>query len=395
MSALRRAATRFAAAGPVPVFVAVGPRFRDRTEELALRPELRLASSPRHASILLVAGKVPAECEEGLARVHDQVPGPRATVGWHTGQGSGAGPGRWLAAVRGLEVATLVGERADPVSQILEVGRQLIRGERPPEPTLLPDEPPWPWRGKGPFGQGGEGMMGGRPYGRPMAMTADDLRDGLALDRLELTLGPFFPPFPPGLTLQVALQGDVIQSVAMVRAPFVQPLPEIFRRALREPVLTGALNAARARLLLRRTARVLRAAGAGALADRALGLAVAEAPAPARVRRLRTLVRWGGSLAALGGSGARSNVDVGVRLEGWLEEAERSLGRAGQTDPEEWTGPAATLRGLGPPFDDEPDPAGALEGLAETLPGLEWGEATLVASALPLSPYGEGEEGGQ
>jgi len=391
VSALRRAAGRFAAAGPIQLFAAPGPRFRDRSEDLTLRPELRLTSSPRHASILLVAGPVPAECEKALARVHDELPRPRVTVRWGGGERvERSGPRLSRGDSPGAPVVVPEGE--DPVPALLEAGRRLVRGERPSEPELLPDEPPWPWRGQGPYGQGGEGMMGGRPYGRPLAMTAEDLRDGLALDRLELALGPFFPPLPPGLVLQVALQGDVIQDVDVARAPFVQPLPDVFGRALREAVPAEALETARVRLLLRRAARVLRAAGAGALADRGLGLAVAPATDPAAVGRFRALVRRGGSLRALRGSGSRSGVDVGTRVEGWLEQAERALARARRTGPDERTGPAADLRALGPPFDGDAEPAEALEGLGDTLPGLEWGEAALLVAGLRLAPYGGGEE---
>ena len=64
-------------------------------------------------------------------------------------------------------------------------------------PDALPDLDPAPWRGVGPFGQGGTGMTGGVPYGRPLAGRADD-RDGLKLDQLLVRVGPFLPPFPPG-----------------------------------------------------------------------------------------------------------------------------------------------------------------------------------------------------
>src|SRR3546814_15175993 len=64
--------------------------------------------------------------------------------------------------------ASLDGDAAHAVASLWQ---QLVTGMRPSEDDLLPDEPPAPWRGKGDHGQGGEGMMGGKPYGRPMAMT--------------------------------------------------------------------------------------------------------------------------------------------------------------------------------------------------------------------------------
>jgi hypothetical protein len=49
------------------------------------------------------------------------------------------------------------------------------------------------------------------PGGLPMADLGED-RDGLALDRLHVALGPLLPDWPAGLVLRVVLQGDVIQE---------------------------------------------------------------------------------------------------------------------------------------------------------------------------------------
>lgn len=380
VSALRRAAGAFAAGAPAPVFAATGPGARNGTEDLSLRPELRLMVSPRHASILLVAGTIPDGCVDALSRIHDQLPHPRATLAWRYGSDEAARAGADEGAVT---------KASDPVPALLGLHRSLLEGRHASESSLLPDEPPSPWRGKGPFGQGGEGMMGGRPYGRPMAMTADDLRDGLALDRLELTLGPFFPPFPPGLALEIALQGDVVQAATVVRAPFPQPLPTVLGRVLREPVPRAELEEARARLLLRRAARTLRVAGAEALGTRALGLSVASRPRSRGVRRLRSMLRRGGSLAALEGVGERSGFDVGGRLRSWIGSAERALDRAADTRAtEDGVGPVASAADLGPPFEGDPEPEEALGRLPGLLPGLEWGEAALVIASLPLAPFG-------
>ncbi len=44
------------------------------------------------------------------------------------------------------------------VAEVLtRVHRELLTGERATEPTVLPDEPPAPWEGVVPHGQGGEG----------------------------------------------------------------------------------------------------------------------------------------------------------------------------------------------------------------------------------------------
>lgn len=344
-AAARRLAVRLASAAPVPVFAAVGAGARDRVEALALRPELALAASPRHAAVLLVAGALPTRSLAALDRVHDQLPHPRATLGWGP-EAPGAG---W----------TRLPADADPVPALVELHRALLRGERTSEAARLPDEPPAPWRGRGDHGQGGEGMMGGVPYGRPMARTAQDLRDGLALDRLSVTVGPFFPPFPPGLVLRVALQGDVIQSAEVAEAPFAQG---------EAPALPGERRAtARAREDLRRVARLLRVAGAGAAAERALRLATAPEPSAAGVRRLRELLRRGGTLRALPPARETGGVDVRSRLRAWLAGAERAAGEEDPEDPET-------------PGEDR------IERLAEVLPGLEWGNAMLVVAALDLAP---------
>ena len=160
---------------------------------------------------------------------------------------------------------------------------------------MLPDEEPALWRGVGPFGQGGEGMMGGVPYGRPMAMRGPDLRDGLELDRLPVRLGPFFPPLAgasfgfPGATgpvLDLELQGDVVQEVRLGPNPFGRPARSTvrawrgdpFAAALAgwtEPLPISRLERARARHHLRWLARVLTLHGLDALGRRALRLSVA------------------------------------------------------------------------------------------------------------------------
>src|SRR3546814_18792006 len=83
-------------------------------------------------------------------------------------------------------------------------------------------------------------MMGGKPYGRPMAMTDEDLRDGLALDAYTACFGPFLSVLPPGLLLELTLQGDVIQSAKVLRAPFAQDGADApLRRVDRKSIVSG------------------------------------------------------------------------------------------------------------------------------------------------------------
>lgn len=189
---------KLAARAPVPVFAAIGPGRQAATERLLARPGLRRTHTPRDAAVLLVAGDLPSEAAEALSRVHDQLPRPRAVV-------------RWQA------------EAPDDIAgRITETWRGLCAGDVD-EDDRLPDEPPNPWKGVGPHGQGGKGMMGGTPYGRPMAMTGPDIRDGLQLDLYSAAIGPFAPMLPPGLVLTVTLQGDVICDVRVSAPPFAQP----------------------------------------------------------------------------------------------------------------------------------------------------------------------------
>lgn len=187
---------RLAATAPAPVFAAIGPGLAPAVERLLARPGLRRAATPRDAALLLVAGAIPDRTAGALDRVHDQVPHPRRTVRW-----DGTGD---------IERA-LLDARAD------------LLGGGESAPDRRPDAPPAPWRGKGDHGQGGEGMMGGTPYGRPMAMTGADIRDGLQLDRYTARVGPFAPMLPPGLVLEVTLQGDVIVAVEVQAPAFDQP----------------------------------------------------------------------------------------------------------------------------------------------------------------------------
>ena len=75
--------------------------------------------------------------------------------------------------------------------------------------------------------------MGGKPYGRPMAMTADDV-DDLALGDVPTALGPFFPGLPGGLGIDLRMQGQRVRTVDAVDDPGgPSPRPRI--RPLRSP----------------------------------------------------------------------------------------------------------------------------------------------------------------
>jgi hypothetical protein len=280
---------RFAAGAPVPVFAITGLGAREAIQDLRLRPELHLLDTARPASVLLVAGTIPDAFAIPLARVHDAMAHPRATILW-------TGDGEWSPALPGVAQPAAVG--ADPVAAAVAIYRDLVTGRRPSEPPIRPDVDPVAWRGVGPYGQGGSGMTGGRPYGRPMAELAPD-PDGLRLDVLPTSVGPFFPRFPAGLVLDVRFSGDLVLD-ATVGDPNLDDgdLPvraglRPFLRALDEPVSIAELELARARDHLRWLSDALIAGGLTAFGLRALRLASSTAPGDgAAVQRLARVLGW-------------------------------------------------------------------------------------------------------
>jgi hypothetical protein len=244
---------------PVPVYPAIGPHRQAEVERLLARPGLRRALTPRDAAVLLIAGDIPGAAALAVSRVHDQLAHPRITIRWQAEDGDAIArrlSGAWAALCDGSES----------------------------EADLLHDEPPNAWRGVGPHGQGGKGMMGGTPYGRPMAMTGEDIRDGLQLDRYSAQVGPFAPMLPPGLVLDLTLQGDVICEAAIGEPAFAQPA------GADVPALCAA--------------RMLRLQGLDAAADRSI---CGHRPRAAGVRR-----------ALPAGLGRVGDTDARDRLAAWL-----------------------------------------------------------------------------
>jgi len=296
---------------------------------------------------------------------------------------------------------------------------------------VLPDEDPAPWRGVGPYGQGGGGMTGGTPYGRPMAELGPD-RDGLQLDVLPLRVGPFFPHFPPGFSLDLKLAGDVLVEAAPAPNPYanaavpLRPGLEPFVRALSEAVPIAELEMARAREHLRWLGDALMAHELRALGLRARRLAAAARPGDGdAVRRLgRTLaltqvLNWstrgvgrlaGETLAGLGlgpvtrAAGIAEDLrtdDAGYRALGFepvvqqggdasarwrqrLEEAAQSLDLAGRAEGQR-SGPADRVESPRGRLELDSAPAARLLPLLPALlQGSEWGDAVTTLVSLDL-----------
>lgn len=276
-----------AAGAPVPVFPVIGQGASEAVHELALDSRVRLVDTPRTASVLLAAGEPAHGLLRPAVRVHDQLSAPRGTLWWPLGAPTGR-------LHRLFPDMTVLDPGTDVVEAIVQVHREVVRGERRSDPSVLPDVDPAPWRGVGPFGQGGKGMTGGVPYGRVMAGRAPD-RDGLELDQLEVRVGPFFPAFPAGLVLHLKLQGDLIQDVHVGENPFRCRPPggagALFHSALSHSASIAVLELARARHHLRWLAHMLRVHGLHALGLRTLALARGlETDSVESVRRLGRLL---------------------------------------------------------------------------------------------------------
>lgn len=320
---------RLAAGAPVAVFAAVGRDAIERVEDLSLDSRITWVASPRHADVLLVAGRIRSQDRQALRAVHDQIPGPRKTLWW------GSEPFDELASPNVVPLA----------DEALPLVLQLRDSHSHGESDLLPDEPPNPWQGVGPNGQGGKGMMGGVPYGRPMAMTDDDGRDGLQLDQITVQIGPYLQTWPSGLVLQLVLQGDAVQRAQAIRTAYGPS--------------KGTVEDISSRL--RSTARLLTLLQLDGLAERCRRAAAAHDRREAvDIAALRIAVRRSGAFAAIQvGLGAcrlkGAETDVRSRLRAWLDDgAEQAKDAA--------TCPGPSLSGL--------------------LTGLEWNEAMLVINSF-------------
>lgn len=272
----------------MPVFPVAGVGAQARVDDLLLQPRLQIVDSPAAANVLLIAGAVPAHLAEQLARLHDGLSRPRVTLWWSL-RSSVAPPMPPAVEVHDADPSVLV-------DAVVDTHRRLLSGELASSPPALPDQEPAPWRGIGPYGQGGTGMTGGVPYGRPMAEVAPD-RDGLRLDELTVRIGPFFARFPTGLVLEVRLQGDVVQHAQVVLAPERDGAVGVdvrspFREALDTALPVSVLELERARSHLRSIASVLVAHQLPSLAQRVLRFASNVHPdQSADVSRLHRLLR--------------------------------------------------------------------------------------------------------
>ncbi len=415
--------TALASRADIPIFPVLGVGGRRAASALAALPGVRVVDHPRAAALLLVVGRPTRALLRPLLVVHDLLPPPRATVWWQAGAG-----GEDLVAALPSTVIATTGE----VAGLRTVFGDLVSGRRASDRPVLPDIEPVPWRGIGPYGQGGSGMTGGVPFGRPLASRSAD-PDGLELDELPLHVGPLFPPLPPGLELHLEVQGDVLRSASVGENPFTRcpGAPELgpldtsdFFGALDAPVMVAHLELARARHHLRWAASAVALHGLGAEAHRLRHLAerVSVGDHPSVVALARRLGRcWSlastmagigvldggdappGPVARAGGRGHDARLDdpayEGLGFEPVVHEAgdawDRFLQRLGEAAQALELGGRAgdRVRSPGPPVEG---PRGLLEAsevppsqkllslLPDLLEGQEWGDAMTTVISLDI-----------
>lgn len=406
--------SRLASKAPVPIFPAIGPGASNHIQDLKRSPALQWVRSPRQARILLVAGNLEADFLTALFRVHDQIPKPMATLWWR------CPPPAELAS------EAIVIEDLDRLVDVATATyRSLLLNGGKGEPNFCPNEPPEPWEGLGDHGQGGEGMMGGKPYGRPMAMPTDDLRDGLQLDPLSFSIGPFTAVLPPGLSARLTLHGDVIAEFEVASRPYPVQLSDRFRQALEHPVEIADLEMARAEYHLRQLSHALWINGLESLSLAVLKRVHSLKPGDSISGLYRWLNRTGffsstgagkGVLSPeqaefIGGPAARAAGlakdarldDPGYQQLGfepvpaqgrgcesrwrhWLDETEQALALAKKASSDG----VKTLN-----RDSVESPRGRLEPgraptdassvLQDILPGMEWSEAVATIASLDLA----------
>lgn len=414
---LRQRIARFGGQAPIPVLLVPGAGGHELLEPLRCHERLVPVNSPREAAVLVGAGAIPDGLMDALRRLHDGLTQPRA-MAWLMTPG-----GPTVPDIPGL---ALLGPRH--TDRVVALGQDLLSGHRPSDPPLLPDEDPAPWRGVGPYGQGGSGMTGGVPHGRPMAGLAPD-RDGLRLDRLPVTLGPWFPSLPAGLRLRVGFTGDVLFGVEVIAPESMSTSlgNEPFVRVLYEPVSIHDLELARVRSHLRALAVAMEVAGLVALARWVRRWAAGEPLDPSHVDALERRLRWAGffrwptggvgkmpadalragGLGPLGRAAgipedARTGIaayrdlgfrpvtadsgDAAARWRVRITEVRQSLVLAGASGEltagplEAFEGPRGLVTADRRPLDAQ------LATLPVVLDGLEWGDALTTLVSLDLGP---------
>ncbi|MCG5218548.1 hypothetical protein [Streptosporangium sp. KLBMP 9127] len=193
--------TRQAARRPRPLVVTApyGTRTRLRVERELARRGWPIADGPAGASLLVVCGIPGDALDKAIRTVWMDMSAPRALVELPHG----------TDPAQALDQAVV--RLADAPAQRRDAAAHLARS-RPSAPMPAGREH------DGHDGHDEHGEHGGSPGGVPMAGRGPD-RDGLALDRLHVPLGPILADWPSGLVVEATLQGDVIQRASIRLTP--------------------------------------------------------------------------------------------------------------------------------------------------------------------------------
>ncbi len=203
---------------------------RIATEASLVRGGGEPASSPAAANALVVCGEIPDRFGELVERLWQQMPYPKARV----------------TVSDPAEIADRLSEVARSIRDLPAQRAAALRDVRTPMATenAMSDDD-----------MGGHEHMSMSGPGRyPLAMGDDD-RDGLEMDVLNRTLGPFLPDWDPRLLVHVVLAGDLVRSA---EAEIVSP----------QTGVPGPDDEHAAVLRLDAAARLLHVAGWGPVADR-------------------------------------------------------------------------------------------------------------------------------
>ncbi|MFG3120086.1 hypothetical protein ACGF4C_37730 [Streptomyces sp. NPDC048197] len=383
-----------------------GTAARLAAEHVVRRWDWPLAATPAQADLLLIVGPDCPHLHAALDRLWQDLPAPRARVhapdaddvetALETGRTQLGSRSGWRERAQASAEAGRSGADGVPHSQDSSGGAR--RKERKRE--------------EGQGGQQGHGGHGGEdvamPGGLPMAERGED-RDGLALDQMHVPLGPLLADWPPGLTVKLTLQGDVIQQADLEEPltpsgrsaePFwVQPW---LRAARGEPISVGEAARRRAGAHLDSLARLLSVAGwpaqavvARRLRDDLLGGASGAAVGPRldrfvrRVGRSRTLAwltrgmgrvsRDEARRAGVSGPAARAGGDVTDRYRQWLADVRRDVG---WLEEPSLLQPAVDESPRGRWSNDGPPSAALIELLPGLLTGAELAAARLIVASL-------------
>jgi hypothetical protein len=243
-------------------------------------------------------------------------------------------------------------------------------------------------------------------------------------DSSGLRVGPFLVGLPPGLVVELWLQGDTVQDVTVVESALASPAPDPFARALSCSVLVHELEYDRARRHLRRLADLLGLLGLTAGVEAARR--AARSLDPSDTARLRKLVHRSDGLFSLpGGSGqlppalahacggptaraagfrrdlrlscpvyqrlgfecvVHESGDVRARVSQYLEEAHQALriGRRAERDGVR-LGPVPRIEAPDGPLGASMPPPPDATMLCHELVGLEWDEFVCAVASLALT----------